>query len=120
MARVKSGTTTRRRHKAVLKATRGHRASRSRRYKVARESLTHAQAYSTAHRRLKKRTNRSLQIVRINAAARALGINYASLIHGMALAGIELDRKSLAELAVREPEGFTEVVKTAQAALPAS
>lgn len=69
---------------------------------------------------MKKRTNRSLQIVRINAAARALGINYASLIHGMALAGIELDRKSLAELAVREPEGFTEVVKTAQAALPAS
>ena len=119
MARVKGGTTTRRRHKAVLKATRGHRASRSRRYKVARESLTHAQAYSTAHRRLKKRTNRSLQIVRINAAARALGINYASLIHGMTLAGIELDRKSLAELAVREPDDFTEIVKLAQAALPA-
>ena len=69
MARVKGGTTTRRRHKAVLKATRGHRAARSRRYKVARESLTHALAYATAHRRLKKRTNRSLQIVRINAAA---------------------------------------------------
>ena len=67
---------------------------------------------------MKKRTNRSLQIVRINAAARALGINYASLIHGMALAGIKLDRKSLAELAIREPEGFSEVVKTAQAALP--
>lgn len=60
-----------------------------------------------------------MQIVRINAAARALGINYASLIHGMALAGIEIDRKSLAELAIREPEGFNEVVKTAQAALPA-
>ena len=119
MARVKSGTTTKRRHKAVLKATRGHRASRNRRYRVARESLTHAQAYSTAHRRLKKRTNRSLQIVRINAAARALGINYGSLIHGMALAGIEIDRKVLAELAIREPEGFTEIVKTAQAALPA-
>jgi large subunit ribosomal protein L20 len=67
---------------------------------------------------LKKRTNRSLQIVRINAAARALGINYGSLIHGMALAGIEIDRKVLAELAIREPEGFTEIVKTAQAALP--
>lgn len=67
---------------------------------------------------MKKRTNRSLQIVRINAAARALGINYASLIHGMSLAGIELDRKSLAELAIREPEGFGEVVKAAQAALP--
>ena len=119
MARVKSGTVTRRRHKAVLKLTRGHRASRNRRYRVARESLTHAQAYSTAHRRLKKRTNRSLQIVRINAAARALGINYASLIHGMALAGIEIDRKSLAELAIREPGGFNGVVKTAQAALPA-
>lgn len=67
---------------------------------------------------MKKRTNRSLQIVRINAAARALGINYASLIHGMVLAGIKLDRKSLAELAIREPEGFSEVVKTAKAALP--
>ncbi len=119
MARIKAGKTTRRRHKAVLAATKGHRASRSRRYRVARESLTHAQAYSTAHRRLKKRTNRSLQIVRINAAARTHGINYASLIHGMALAGIELDRKSLAELAIREPEGFGEVVKSAQAALPA-
>ena len=119
MARVKAGKTTRRRHKAVLKATRGHRASRSNRFRVARESLTHAQAYSTAHRRLKKRTNRSLQIVRINAAARALGINYASLIHGMTLAGIELDRKSLADLAVREPDDFTEIVKLAQAALPA-
>ena len=118
MARVKAGKTTRRRHKAVLKATRGHRASRSNRFRVARESLTHAQAYSTAHRRLKKRTNRSLQIVRINAAARALGINYASLIHGMALAGIELDRKSLAALAIREPNDFTEIVKLAQAALP--
>ncbi len=118
MARVRGGTTTRRRHKAVLKATRGHRAARSRRYRVARESLTHALAYATAHRRLKKRTNRSLQIVRINAAARANGINYASLIHGMALAGIELDRKSLAELAIREPDGFSEVVKVAQSALP--
>ena len=67
---------------------------------------------------MKKRTNRSLQIVRINAAARALGINYASLIHGMTLAGIELDRKSLAELAIREPNDFTEIVKLAQAALP--
>ena len=118
MARVKVGKTTRRRHKAVLKLTRGHRASRSRRYRVARESLTHAQAYSTAHRRLKKRTNRSLQIIRINAAARALGINYASLIHGMSLAGIEIDRNSLAELAVHEPEGFSEIVRTAQTALP--
>jgi large subunit ribosomal protein L20 len=119
LARIKAGKTTRRRHKAVLAATKGHRASRSRRYRVARESLTHAQAYSTAHRRLKKRTNRSLQIVRINAAARAHGINYASLIHGISLAGIELDRKSLSELAIREPEGFGEVVKSAQAALPA-
>ena len=119
MARVKGGTTTKRRHKAVLKATRGHRAARNRRYRVARESLIHALAYATAHRRLKKRTNRSLQIVRINAAARTNGINYASLIHGMALAGIEIDRKSLAELAIREPDGFTEVVKAAQTALPA-
>ena len=117
MARVKGGTTTRRRHKAVLKLTRGHRAARNRRYRVAKESLTHALAYSTAHRRLKKRTNRSLQIVRINAAARANGINYASLIHGMSLAGIELDRKVLSDLAIREPEAFTALTTEAQAAL---
>jgi large subunit ribosomal protein L20 len=81
--------------------------------------LTHALAYATAHRRLKKRTNRSLQIVRINAAARANGINYGSLIHGMVLAGIELDRKTLADLAIEEPNDFTEIVKLAQAAIPA-
>ena len=103
MARVKGGTTTRKRHKAVLKATKGYRSSLSRRYRVARESLTHALSYSTSHRKLKKRTNRSLQIIRINAAAKLNDISYSKLIYGMTLAGIEIDRKTLSDLALNEP-----------------
>ena len=110
MTRIKGGITTRRRHKAVLNAVKGHRGSRNRRYRVARESLTHALAYATAHRKLKKRQNRSLQIIRINAAARINGISYSSLINGMKTSGIELDRKSLSDLAVFEPDAFSEVV----------
>ncbi len=97
----------------MLQAVRGHRGSRNRRYKLARESLTHALAYATAHRRLKKRTSRSLAIVRINAAARANGTTYGQLMHGLKTAGIDLDRKSLSELAIREPEAFGEVVRAA-------
>ena len=72
--------------------------------------MTHALAYATAHRRLKKRQNRSLQIIRINAAARINGISYSSLINGMKTAGIDLNRKSLSDLAVFEPDAFSEVV----------
>ena len=116
MARVKSGKTTRRRHKAILAATKGYRASRSRRYKVAKEQLLHSMAYATAHRRLRKRQNRSLAILRINAAAAANGMNYSSLMHGLKIAGVELDRKSLSELAIREPAAFAEVAGAAKAA----
>ena len=119
MPRVKGGPAARRRHNKVLKATSGHRTARHRRYKVAKESLVHAMAYSTAHRRLRKRQNRALAILRINAAARANGLTYRDLIHGLKLAGVDLDRKSLSELAVREPAAFSEVVSTARAALPA-
>ena len=117
MVRVKAGKVTRRRHKAVLKAVKGHRAARSRRFRVAKESLLHAQAYATAHRRLKKRQMRSLAIIRINAAARANGLNYSKLMTGLKRAGVELDRKSLSELAIREPDAFAEVAGTARAAL---
>jgi len=84
---------------------------------VARESQIHAMAYATAHRREKKRERRSLAIVRINAAARQNGLAYRDLIHGLGLANVSLDRKSLAELAVSEPGAFAEVVNTAKAAL---
>ncbi len=116
MARVTRGPHTRKRHKKILKAVRGHRGSRNSRYRLARESLLHALAYSTRHRKLKKRQNRALAILRINAAARQNGTTYSGLMHGLKLAGIELDRKSLSELAVREPETFAEVAQTAQAA----
>ncbi len=98
---------------------RGHRGSRNRRYRLAKESLLHALAYSTIGRKLKKRENRSLAIIRINAAARENGITYRELIHGLKLANVKLDRKSLSDLAVREPTAFSEVVKTAKSAVSA-
>ncbi len=117
MARIKFGKVTRRRHKAVLQAVRGHRGSRSRRYKVAKESLIHALDYATRHRRLKKRENRALFIIRINAAARINGISYSRLIEGIKVSRMNLDRKSLADLATFEPDAFTAVVSRAKAAL---
>ena len=94
MARVKGGYTTHRRHKKVLDSVKGHSGSRHRRFKVAKESLIHALAYSTAHRRSKKRDQRSLMITRINAASRKCGISYSSLIHNLKESNIELDRKN--------------------------
>ena len=117
MPRVKSGTTRRRRHKAVLRAAKGHRAARSTRYRVAKESVIHAMSYATKHRKLKKRRERSLAITRINAAVRAHGMSYSQFIHGITQAGVSLDRKSLAELAIREPIAFAHVAATARAAL---
>lgn len=117
MPRVNTGTTRRKRHRAVLKAAKGHRAARSKRYRVAKESVIHAMDYATRHRRLKKRQNRSLAILRINAAARINGMTYSTLMNGLKKAGIELDRKSLAELAIRQPSAFSDVVKSAKAAL---
>ena len=117
MPRVKTGTTRRRRHKAVLRAAKGHRAARSTRYRVAKESVLHAMAYATRHRKLKKRQERSLAITRINAAIRQHGLSYSQFMHGLTKAGVDLDRKSLAELAVREPVAFANVAATARAAL---
>ena len=117
MPRVKAGTTRRQRHKAILATTKGHRASRSRRYRVAKESMLHALDYATRHRKLKKRQNRSLAITRINAAAREHGISYSNLINGLKKAEVNLDRKSLAELAIRQPSAFAKVVETAKDSL---
>lgn len=119
MARVKRGVTKHRRHRAVLKSVRGHRGSRNRRYKVARESLLHAMAYQTAHRRLRKRQMRALWILRINAASRIHGLSYSRLVHGLILANVEIDRKQLADLSIREPEAFAEVARVASEALTA-
>ncbi len=117
MPRVKAGTTRRQRHKAILKTTKGHRAARSRRYRVAKESMLHALDYATRHRKLKKRQNRALAITRINAASREHDISYSRLMHALGQAQIAIDRKSLAELAIREPAAFAKVVETAKAAV---
>tara|TARA_S200000501_G_scaffold49795_1_gene39993 strand:+ start:319 stop:675 length:357 start_codon:yes stop_codon:yes gene_type:complete len=111
MARVKGGYTTHRRHKKVLDSVKGHSGSRHRRFKIAKESLIHALAYSTAHRKSKKRDQRSLMITRINAASRKCGVSYSSLIHNLKESNIELDRKTLSLLAFSDFNAFEKVVQ---------
>ena len=119
MARVRSRVQTRNRHRKVLNLTEGHRGKRRTNYKVAHQSMMHALRYATIHRRDRKGQFRRLWIVRINAAAREHGLSYGRLIDGLNKAGIELDRKVLADIAVREPESFAKVVEQAKAALAA-
>lgn len=120
MTRIKRGVIKRRRHKKVLKLTKGHRTVRHKLYKRARESLLHALYYSYVHRREKKGDMRRLWTIRINAAARAHGISYSRLIHGLKEAGVDINRKMLAELALQDPQAFARVVDTARKALQAS
>lgn len=110
MPRVKGGPQTRRRHKKMLKMAEGHRGSRHRKFKIAKESVTHALAYAYRDRRNRKRDFRSLWIVRINAAARDQGLSYSQFMHRLKEAGVDLDRKSLADLAVRDPEVFNGLI----------
>ncbi len=111
MARVKRGVMVRKRHNKLLKQAKGFQGSRSRRVKVARETLMKALWYAYRDRRNKKRDFRRLWIVRINAAARQNGISYSKFINGLKTAGIDLDRKVLADMAVRDPGAFTSVVE---------
>jgi large subunit ribosomal protein L20 len=117
MARVKRGVMVRKRHKKLLKQAKGFIGSRSRHYKVAHEAVMKALAYAYRDRRHRKRDFRRLWIQRINAGARLHGLSYSRLINGLNLAGIDLDRKMLADMAVRDPEAFGSVVKQAQSAL---
>ncbi len=119
MARVKRGVTSHARHKKVLKHAKGSRGRAKNTIRVARQRVEKNWQYAYRDRRARKREFRSLWIQRINAAAREHGLTYGQLIHGLDKAGLELDRKVLADLAVRDPQGFHEVLKTAQAALPA-
>lgn len=119
MPRARNRVATRARHRKVLARTKGHRGKRRTNYKVAHESMMHAFRYSFEHRRKRKGDFRRLWITRINAAARLHDFTYGKLIHGLKLAGIEIDRKILADLAVRNPDGFGAVVNQAKAALPA-
>jgi large subunit ribosomal protein L20 len=119
MPRARNRVATRARHRKILARTKGHRGKRRTNYKVAHESMMHAFRYSFEHRRKRQGDFRRLWITRINAAARLHGISYGKMIHGLKLAGIEIDRKNLADLAVRNPDAFSTVVAQAQAALPA-
>lgn len=114
MARIKRGVTKRRRHKKVLKATKGHQGVRHTLYRRAHESLIHAMQYSYAHRKEKKGDMRSLWNIRINAAARANGMSYSQLIHGLRLAGVDINRKMLSDLAIRDPGAFAHIVSQAK------
>jgi large subunit ribosomal protein L20 len=117
VARVKRGTNKRRRHKKVLAQVKGHVGARHRSYRRAHESLIHALYYAYEHRRDRKGQFRRLWIARINAAARLHGLSYSRLVDGLKRAGIELDRKVLADLAVREPQTFAELAAKARQAL---
>jgi len=116
MARVKRGVTAHQRHKRLLQDAEGRRGTRSRLVKPAREALLHAMAYATRDRKQRKRQLRELWIVRINAAARENGITYGRLMAGLKKADVELDRKSLADLAVRDAATFGRIVEVAKSA----
>ena len=119
MARIKRGVAAHRRHKKVLAQTKGHYGTRNRLFKRANESLMRALSFQYRDRRTRKRDMRRLWIQRINAASRANGLQYSRLIHGLTVAGIEIDRKMLADLAVRDEQAFTAIVDAARQALPA-
>ena len=119
MARVKRGVTARRRHKKVIKMAKGYYNARRKVFRVAKQAVTKALQYAYIGRKQKKRQFRSLWIVRINAAARANGMTYNRLIQGLNLAGITVDRRMLADLAVNDAGAFKAIVAAAKAALPA-
>ncbi len=117
MPRVKRGVTARARHKKVLKQAKGYYGARSRSYRVARQAVYKAGQYAYRDRRQKKRQFRALWIVRINAASKANGLSYSKFINGLNKAGIELDRKILADLALHDAAAFSALVEKAKAAL---
>ncbi|MBA2755201.1 MAG: 50S ribosomal protein L20 [Chloroflexia bacterium] len=118
MARIKRGVAAHRRHKKVLAQVKGHRATNNRLYKRAHESLMHALTYAYRDRRNRKRMMRRLWITRINAAARLNGMPYSRFIQGLTLAGVEVDRKMMADLAVRDEAAFSALTDVARRSLP--
>jgi large subunit ribosomal protein L20 len=113
MARAKRVVASRARRKKILKAARGYYGGRSKLYRTAKESVQRGLAYAYAHRRRKKRDFRRLWIVRINAAARLYGLSYGVFINGLKRAGVGLDRKILADMAVQDQEGFARLAELA-------
>ncbi len=117
MTRVKGGPKTRRRHKKIIKATEGYYGTRHRLFRRANEALMKSLRYAYRDRRQRRRDMRRLWITRINAAARLNGLSYSQFIHGLKRAGVELDRKMLADLAVRDEAAFAQLVEVAREAL---
>jgi large subunit ribosomal protein L20 len=117
LARVKRGVTTHARHKKVLELAKGYRGRGSTAYRVAIEKVEKALRYAYRDRRNRKRDFRALWIQRINAGARQHGLTYSQFMHGIKLAGLDLDRKVLSDIAIREPEAFQAIAATAQAVL---
>ena len=113
MSRVKSGVVTHARHRKVVKAAKGHYGARHRNFRTATQSVDKAMQYATRDRKVRKRTFRALWIQRINAAVRTLdaSMNYSKFISGLSVAGIEIDRKVLSELAVNEPDAFSVILE---------
>jgi large subunit ribosomal protein L20 len=120
MARVKRGVTAGARHKKILKKAKGYYNARSKVFRAAKQAVIKAGQYAYRGRRLKKRDFRALWIQRINAAARGFELSYSRLMNGIKLAGIDVDRKMLADLAMNQPEGFAAIVTQAKAALDKS
>ena len=117
MPRVKHAVATKKRKKKVLNKAKGYWGARSRLYRTAQEAVNRAEAYAYRDRRQRKRDFRQLWIARINAAARLNGLSYSKLIHGLDKAGIEINRKVLADLAVQDPAAFTAIAEQAKANL---
>jgi large subunit ribosomal protein L20 len=120
MARVKRGVTAHAKHKKVLKQAKGYYGRRKNTIRVAKQAVEKAMQYAYRDRKVKKRNFRALWIQRINAAAREHGLTYGRFIHGLSVAGIEIDRKVLADLAVKDTAGFKVLVDQAQAAVKAA
>ena len=116
MARVSRGTTAHARHRKVIRAAKGYCGRRKNTFKVAKQAVDRARQYAYRDRRVRKREFRALWIQRINAAARVHGVTYSTLMGGLIKAGVEVDRKMLADLAVHEPTAFAELVAISQKA----
>ncbi|MGB9813388.1 MAG: 50S ribosomal protein L20 [Thermovenabulum sp.] len=114
MPRVKKGVTARRRHKKILKLAKGYFGAKSKRFRIANQAVMKSLMYSYIGRKLRKRDFRRLWITRINAAARTNGLSYSKFINGLKKAGIQINRKMLAEMAVNDQKGFTQLVEIAK------
>ena len=114
MPRAKSSVVSRNRHKKVLKLTKGYRGAKSKLYRIAKQQLLKSLSYAYRDRKAKKRDFRKLWIARINAAARNNGTTYSRMVHGLKVAGVDINRKLLAELAVSDPGGFTQLAELAK------